>query len=79
MLSQYLLFTVIKEWLVNTSVSANVLKVYNLGKYGQEALFPDILMSAYGHFDVSCKNRCEGTRLWGQSAICAVVYLRVYD
>lgn len=35
MLSQYLLFTVIKEWLVNTSVSADVLKVYskeNMGK-----------------------------------------------
>lgn len=79
MLSQYLLFTVIKERLVNTSVSANVLKVYSLRKYGQEALFADILISAYGQFDVWGKNLCGGTCLWGQSAICAVVYLRVYD
>lgn len=61
MLSQYLLFIVIKEWLVNTSVSANVLKVCGLGKYGQGALFGDILISAYIQFDVLGKNLCERT------------------
>lgn len=68
-----------KEWLVNTSGSADVLKVYSLGKYGQEALFDDILISAYGQFNVSCKNLHEVTCLQGQGAVFAVVYLRVYD
>lgn len=65
MLSQYLLFTVMKEWLVNTSGSADVLKVYNLGKYGQEALFADILISACGQFNVSFKDLHEVTCLQG--------------
>lgn len=72
MLSQYLLFTVIKEWLVNTSISANVLRVYSLGKYGKRLYLLIFLISAYGQFDVSDENLCEGTRLWGQSAICTV-------
>lgn len=36
MLSQYLLFTVIKEWLVHTSVSARVLKAHGAGKHGEQ-------------------------------------------
>lgn len=79
MLSQYLLFTVMKEWLVNTSGSAVVLKVYYLGKYRQEALFADILISAYGHCNVSCKDLHEVTCLQGQGPVFAVVYLKVYD
>lgn len=36
MLSQYLLFTVIEEWLVHTSVSARVLKAHGAGKHGEQ-------------------------------------------
>lgn len=56
-----------------------MLKVYSLEKYGQEALFADILISACGQFNVSCKNLHEVTCLQGQGTTFAVVYLRVYD
>lgn len=79
MLSQYLLFTVIKEWLVNTSVPANVLKVYSSGKYGQEALYADILISAYGQFDVLGKKSLWRDMFMGTECYLHCVYLKVYD
>lgn len=38
------------------SVSANVLEVYNLGKYGRGASAADILMSACGQLDILAKD-----------------------
>lgn len=72
MLSQYLLFTVIKKWLPNTLVSAYVLKVYDLGKFRQEAIFADNLISVYGQFDVSGKTSLKG-HVYGDRVLSALL------